>query len=480
MRKSRAVDGMSPEEILRRHRETLTEFASRNGIHVVEVFQEIKSGAKLYDRPEMLRLLDAVESGRFQAVLCMDIDRLSRDETRERGRILATFKDAGVLIVTPGKTYDLSEEADELMTELRGLFANYEWRKIRERQQRGLFRAAKEGCYLASTPYGYRKRIIDGKHTLEPYEPEARLVKMAFDLYASGMGCNFIADRLREAGARTRWKGEFTHFTVIGLIRNPVYAGKIVFNRTRWVRENGKIRAVPRPKSEWVCAEGLHPAIVDVEQWEKCQEIMRTRYRPASYDGTIKAPLAGVIRCRQCGGRMQRGSVGGRYYLRCSKRGCSVLARYEDVERAVITGLEDILDKLCMESSETSEREIAEAQARLEAIKSAVASENRKKARLFDFLESGTYSETVFHERMEVVSKRLAALEEQERAALKELDIVSERNTKEQAAGIRTLLNEYTSADAPTKNALLRGIVDVIWYDRPTRKALFSLEIFLR
>lgn len=177
---------------------------------------------------------------------------------------------------------------------------------------------------------------------------------------------------------------------------------------------------------------------------------------------------------------MQRGSVGGRYYLRCSKRGCSVLARYEDVERAVITGLEDILDKLCMEPSETSEREIAEAQARLEAIKSAVAAENRKKSRLFDFLESGTYSETVFHERMEVVSKRLAALEEQERAALKELDIVSERNTEEQAAGIRTLLNEYTSADAPTKNALLRGIVDVIWYDRPTRKALFSLEIFLQ
>lgn len=181
LRKSRAEDGMDTAEILRRHKETLTEYANAHGIRITETFQEVKSGESLYARPEMMRLLEAVEAGGFRAVLCMDIDRLSRGETRERGLIWSAFKASGTLIVTPSKTYDLSEESDELMTELRGLFANYELRRIKERQQRGIFRAVREGQYLAPTPYGYRKRTIDRKHTLEVYEPEARFVRMAFE-----------------------------------------------------------------------------------------------------------------------------------------------------------------------------------------------------------------------------------------------------------------------------------------------------------
>lgn len=181
LRKSRAEDGMDTAEILRRHRETLTEYAARNGIHVLETFQEIKSGERLYARPEMMKLLELVEAGRVQAILCMDLDRLSRGETQERGMIWATFKEAGVLIVTPSKTYDLANESDEILIEFRGLFANLELRKIKERTRRGMSRAAKEGCHLSYAPYGYRRCIVDRKHTLEVYEPEAKFVRMAFE-----------------------------------------------------------------------------------------------------------------------------------------------------------------------------------------------------------------------------------------------------------------------------------------------------------
>ena len=301
LRKSRAEDGMDTAEILRRHREQLAELAEREGVRVAETFQEIKSGESLYARPEMMRLLEAVEAGRFRAVLCMDIDRLSRGETRERGLIWSAFKASGTLIVTPAKTYDLAEELDELMAELGGLFSNYELRKYKERVKRGMIRAAKEGCHLSYAPYGYRKRVIDKRHTLEICEPEAVFVRMAFEMYASGKGCDAIAARLNELGARPRRADAFTRTTVLKMIKNPVYAGKVVYNRERWTRKGGKLNVTVRPESEWVVSDGLHPAIVGAETFAECQRILKSRYRQPYFDGGIKSPLAGLVRCRKCG-----------------------------------------------------------------------------------------------------------------------------------------------------------------------------------
>lgn len=480
LRKSRNEDGLPTEEILRRHKETLTEYAAREGLRVTETFQEVKSGESLYSRPEMMKLLEAVESGRFGAVLCMDIDRLSRGETRERGLIWSAFKASGTLIVTPSKTYDLSEESDELMTELRGLFANFELRKIKERQWRGILSAAKEGNYLASAPYGYRKRIEGRKHTLEIYEPEARFVRLAFEMYASGAGSDRIASRLTEEGARPRWKEAFTNYTILKMLRNPVYVGRIEYNKNRFVRKDGKIRAVPRPESEWVVADGLHPAIVDEGTFEKVQEVLKSRWRPAYFDGSIKTPLAGIVRCKRCGGRMHSRKSNGTHYLRCEKNGCCVLSRADAVESAILDALRGILSAIEIEPDKRDADECAKLETRLASAKAAVAAESRKKARLYDFLESGTYTEAVFRERMDALEKKIDALKERERAALAELDALRRKDAARQAESIRNLLEAYESADAAGKNALLCAVVDVVLYERPTRKDKFSLEIFLK
>ncbi|MBR4544584.1 MAG: recombinase family protein [Oscillibacter sp.] len=479
LRKSRAEEGMDTAEILRRHRETLNEFAARNGIRVREVFQEVKSGGSLYARPEMIRLLEAVEAGRYQAVLCMDIDRLSRGETWERGQIWATFKRAGTLIVTPGKTYNFSEESDELMVELRGLFANYEYKKIRERQQRGIARAVQEGQFLAPTPYGYRKRVIDHRHTLEIYEPEARFVRMMFDLYRSGVGSDAIAARLNEAGARPRRAEVFSKTAVFNILRNPVYAGKIVWNQTQWTDGKRRKQALPRPESEWTVTDGIHPPIISQELFDECKAIRKARWRPACFDGTIKSPLAGLVRCKRCGKYMQRQQNSGYYYLRCSRRRCSTLANYADVERAVIEGLRDILCALEMEPGQQPADALAKAQARLASARNSIAAEKRKQARLYDFLESGTYSEAVFRERMDAANGRMAALKSREKEALQEMERLSAQDKRKQADGIHALLQVYESADGAGRNALLQGVVDVIWYERNGREP-FALEIFLK
>jgi DNA invertase Pin-like site-specific DNA recombinase len=50
LRKSRAEEQASTEEVLARHRETLVELAVKKGIIVTDVFEEVVSGESLYSR----------------------------------------------------------------------------------------------------------------------------------------------------------------------------------------------------------------------------------------------------------------------------------------------------------------------------------------------------------------------------------------------------------------------------------------------
>lgn len=482
LRKSRAEDGMDTAEILRRHRETLTEYAARDGFRVTETFQEVKSGESIYDRPEMMKMLRAVQDGRFGAVICMAIDRLTRGDMLELGAIIKTFKASGTLIVTPSKIYDLSEESDELITGLFGIFSNFELRKAKERQQRGMIRAAKEGCHLSYAPYGYRRKTVSKRHTLEIFEPEAQFVRLAFDMYASGKGCDAIAFRLNELGARPRRADAFTRGTILKMIKNPVYIGKVVYNREQWTRKAGKIDVQIRPESEWVVSDGLHPPIVDAETFDKCQDILKSRWRQPYFDGEIKSPLAGLVRCRKCGKIMYRLHTKGVYRLCCLTRGCSASCRFDLLEARVIGALRETLDALEIEPDAPSESAKAAAESRLAEIGKAVGAETRKKERIYSAFENGVYDVAEYQERMEAAKARLSALERQRDEARAELERLSNADGRRQAAGIRTLLDAYNDADGAGRNILLKAVVDVIMYDKPKGAAPdgFDIEIFLR
>ena len=119
LRKSRMEEGLDTEEVLAKHRKALAEYAKANDIHIIETYYEVVSGESLYARPEMLRLLEDVEEGRYDAVLVMDLDRLSRGRMKDQGIILDAFRDSDTLIITPEHTYNLSDDLDDEMAEFK-------------------------------------------------------------------------------------------------------------------------------------------------------------------------------------------------------------------------------------------------------------------------------------------------------------------------------------------------------------------------
>ena len=484
LRKSRMEEGMDTEEVLRRHRQGLEECALRHGLDIAEYYPEVVSGESLCTRPQMLRLLEDVEAGRFHAVLCMDLDRLSRGRMKDQGIILDAFRDSGTLIVTPDKVYDLADEIDDELAEFKTFLSRREYKIINKRLRRGLRRSIQDGCYVSNAPYGYRKTSVDRRPTLEICEPEAEFVRLMFRMYAGGWGCQSIAGQVNAMGARPRRSDAFSRNSVAQILRNPTYIGKVVWDRKTRVRKSAqgglKQITISNPQEKWTVTEGLHPPIVERELYDRVQDILAGRSHPARNDGTIKSSLAGLVKCANCGGNMQRLLIRGQPYLLCTRKGCCASAKFDLVESRVLLHLEDLLARIPLERPPCV-RDLTPLQDALDAVTRELSAADRRKARLRELLELGEYDLPTYRERMALAEEKRGGLERRREDVLRRLEQARARAASGEP-GIRTVLDAYRASDAAHRNALLHTVVQQIVYrkEKKSKPAGFELEFLLR
>ena len=487
LRKSRMEEGLATDEVLSKHQKTLRDYAVAHGIHILAEYPEVVSGESLYARPQMLRLLQDVEEGQYDAVLCMDLDRLSRGRMKDQGIILDAFRDSGTLIITPEKIYDLADEIDEEYAELKTFISRREYKIITKRLRRGLQMSIQEGCYVANAPYGYHKTVVDRRPTLEIYEPEAKYVRLMFQLYAQGCGCVAVARQINAMGARPHRAPEFSRNSVAKILRNPTYIGKIVWNQKKHIRKgaqgNPKHITIYQPREQWTITDGLHPAIVDRELFDQVQAIMDGRYQPARNDGTVRSPLAGLVKCANCGQNMQRMMMKGRAYLLCMRPGCCASTQISLVEGQILEYLADTLARLTVDQPDhIPGRDTSVLESALEAVKADLAGTDRQKSRLYELLELGEYDLPLFRERMAAVKEKRASLEKRKAELERSLQEVQCSNPALLAEKIRVVLDTYGTTDAAGRNSLLKSVLTTIWYqkDKKTKSGDFRLTFALR
>ena len=485
LRKSRAEEGLDTSEILARHQKTLVDYAAAHKIHIVEIYPEVVSGESLYARPQMLRLLQDVEDGKYDCVLCMDLDRLSRGRMKDQGIILDAFKDSNTLIATPDKVYNLSDEIDEEYAELKTFMSRREYKIINKRLRRGLQQSIEDGCYVANAPYGYRRAYVDRKPSLEIVEAEAAFVRMMFDLYSQGYGCVSVARHINALGAKPHRSQEFNRNSVAKILRNPTYIGKVVWNQKKHIKKgtkgNPKHITVYQPREQWTITDGLHPAIVDKELFDRVQEILAGRYIPKRNDGTVRSPLVGLVKCANCGTNMQRLVMKREAYLLCNRPGCCAGAKVEFVEAQILDYLEDTLAQLSLAQQELMSRDSSVEDTALAAVRKELAAAQKQKTRLYELLELGEYDIPTFRERMAVVRNKIAGLEKKEADAIRAVEAAQKADHVALAAKIRAVLDAYSTADAAGRNSLLKSVIQVIYYrkEKKTKPADFTLDIHL-
>ena len=179
LRKSRAdreAEARGEGETLARHERILLDLAKKRGYNVGAIYKEIVSGETISARPVMQQLLREVESGMWDGVLVVEVERLARGDTIDQGVVARSFQYSNTLIITPLKTYDPNNEYDEEYFEFGLFMSRREYKTIRRRLTAGRESSAKEGKYCGSKPpYGYSRVKLVGEKgwTLQPVPDQA-------------------------------------------------------------------------------------------------------------------------------------------------------------------------------------------------------------------------------------------------------------------------------------------------------------------
>ena len=122
LRKSRQDDpNETVEEVLSKHEIQLQEYALRNfKYHIPEedIYREVVSGETIDDRPMINELFKSIESGDIKGVLVIEPQRLTRGDMLDCGTVEHLFRYTNTLVVTPPKTYDLSDKYDRKLFEM--------------------------------------------------------------------------------------------------------------------------------------------------------------------------------------------------------------------------------------------------------------------------------------------------------------------------------------------------------------------------
>jgi hypothetical protein len=120
-------------------------------------------------------------------------------------------------------------------------------------------------------------------------------------------------DRIPPPGRR--WKNRSKRqaatwsFTAIRqLLRNPVYAGRLTWNRTEWLRHPDTHRRLrrPRPKDDWVERQDESLRIVGDDLWQRAQDRAAAArlvigVPPHQLHRRAKYVLSGFVTCAICG-----------------------------------------------------------------------------------------------------------------------------------------------------------------------------------
>jgi site-specific DNA recombinase len=320
LRRSRDEEGKGIDEVLKVHEATLKDLCKQNKWSY-ELYREIASSSSIEGRPEMTKLLERIKEYRYDAVVVMDIDRLSRNEY-DASDIKRVLHETETIIVTPTRNYDLQNDDDSLLVNIGGLIANMEYKAIHRRMRRGKRYLQASGCFTdGRPPLGYSR---DSKTKKLVPNDRADCVKFIFDAIIKGMTVPEIILRLNDMGKRTRDGFSFRYNSILRIVNNESYKGTVISNRY-------KGRYDERPMSEWIIVENCHPPIVDEETWEKANSIISEYGFKAPRANNKTYPTSNLIYCAGCG-RIQgcNKHTRGRIYVKhcaCGNRS----ARYEKV-----------------------------------------------------------------------------------------------------------------------------------------------------
>ncbi|WP_184057991.1 recombinase family protein [Sphingomonas aerophila] len=288
--------------------------AEREGWEVAGVYTDVAISGTSNRRPGMTAMLADAGAGTFDIVLAEALDRISRNQA-DIATIFQQLEFANVSIetLTEGRVSELHIGLKGTMS---ALFLKDQAEKIR-RGQRG---TVSRGRVPGGLTYGYdvvsqlndRGELDRGIRKLNP--EQAVVVRRIYAEYLAGRSPKMIAKGLNADGIPSPRGGEWRASTLsgnrergIGVLCNPIYSGRYLYNRVHMRRDPESRRRVSRPNSaeERVWVDMPELAIVSAADWQAVQDLAEQRSIGAPVlHKRPKYLLTGLVTCKRCSGSM--------------------------------------------------------------------------------------------------------------------------------------------------------------------------------
>lgn len=478
-------------DVLARHREMMEYTSKVNGHVILHFYNEVVSGELIAERPEMRALIEAVDSGEYDGLYVMAVDRLSRGT--DQNTIIDLLETSGLFLITPSGYLDPWNVQD--MDTIRYMLfqAINELRSYCRRMSDAICIGIVNGMYLARlAPLGFDKvQLPNGFKTIRPNK-DAELVHQMFEWYAyEGLGYQAIANRLTEMGipTATNSKHGWNKATVAGILKNETYIGVSVWSRSKTQRafETDVLKKHKyRTKNEQcIRVKGEWEPIIEQELWDAVQE-RASKNLPVRNDRPLVNPLARLLFCAECGKAIGYRPTSSkkenyRWYRHPSvATGCHQKSSRDKVVLGMLTDalkakIEEI--EVCISDGRAIE-EHARAATAVENLTALLSRLDRRDAKLIEMRSDGEVSAEEFRgARLDVADRRAKAqtqLDEAQATLDKEVDLSELKLSLSQAIDMLQSDDE-TAEDI---NRFLQSIIKRIEYSKPDDAAEPTLEVF--
>jgi DNA invertase Pin-like site-specific DNA recombinase len=281
------------------------------------------SGTQMAGREDFKTLVADVSMGQVGAVFALEVSRLARSNL-DWHRLLELCALTDTLVIDADGCYDPADFNDGLLLGLKGTMAQAELHFLRGRLLGGKLNKAQKGELRHPLPVGYayddENRVV-----VDPDAEVCGAIALAFHVFLETGSAYAVVQRFAQRGLRFpkrsyggAWDGKLvwgnlTHGRVLGLLKNPCYAGTYTYGRYQYRRHittQGEVSKHTQrvAMSEWrVNLPAHHEGYITWEQFLANQDRLaknRTNAGEPILNGPAREGLAllqGLMLCGTCG-----------------------------------------------------------------------------------------------------------------------------------------------------------------------------------
>ena len=315
--KDKDKDKDSESNSITNQKRILSDYAKKHGYKNTMFFVDDGISGTTFDRPDFQRMERMIETGEIGTVIVKDLSRFGREHILFDHYTQVLYPSLGVNFISIQENVETINGKGTEMMPFHNLFnewyASQTSKKIRQVWQS---KSDNGERVSARIPYGYKKDKDNPKQWVID-EPAAKVVRYIYQLALEGLGVRKIARRLEDEeiltptayfhsiGRKTRNPLTTAYVwaepSIEHILRNMQYTGCTVNFKTTTVSYKVH-KTVHNDAEDWVIIPNTQEPIIDMDTWERVQEINKHRRRNTATGR--QSIFSGLVYCGDCGSKL--------------------------------------------------------------------------------------------------------------------------------------------------------------------------------